>query len=237
MRNRKFGVEIECGFRDNTATNYNEAVGLMSEEVKKGNIGEEWLNHTADGTLIEFRSPILQGTTGFEELAHVMKLIKANGGHVTNRDGMHVHHDAPDFIKDDDALQRLIVAWKTNEDTIYKFVPPERRYKGVCPALPPNMIVEVEKDPKNVNNYKQNPYHGRFDLNIRALAKHGSIEIRLHQGCLDPLAAEAWIRFGQAFLNRAVLVHKPVGKVQSHEELLDRIRAHATSRKHLLVHA
>lgn len=230
MRNRKFGVEIECGFR----YGWDAAVNLLRDAAEKGDIDPYWWQNAGeDGTLLETRSPILQGKAGFLELSRVMNLLTENGGYVTTSDGMHVHHDAPDFVEDLDATKRLVHSWVTNRTVIEKFVPRERRNRGACWPWDQQSLGMLERS---------TPEHKRLsgtrhDLNIRALDEHGTIEIRLHPGCLDPVKAEAWIRFGQAFLNRCSAVKRPITAVETHDELLNRIRAHSHSRSHLHVYA
>jgi hypothetical protein len=231
MRDRKFGIEIEHGHNGS----YTEARGVLQEAGNRGDINPYWGSHcTSDGTLIEARSPILQGNAGFKELKRVFQIITESGGYVTDLDGMHVHHDAPEYVADIKLVKQLVKSWVANRQLVAKFVSSDRNGNGACPAWSSYSVTRFDA----VDNLRRiDGYWGRNDLNISALTEHGTIELRLHEGTLDFAQAEAWIRFGQAFLNKVVTLKKPLKTADTHAELLRRIRAASTSRDVLLTRA
>lgn len=245
MKDRKFGVEIECGFsRDRSrriADRYADAGAceeLINKAIGDGKIHEEWGDNIGrDGTLMEIRSPILQGAAGFKELHAVMNLLRLNGGFVTAADGMHVHHDAPEFVNDPAAVIRLVQSWRHNLPVIHQLVAPRRRNSGACPRWTSQGVETLSKF-KEGTVTRVRGYYGterdyadfkeydwdRRDLNIESLVEHGTIEIRLHQGTLHPIQAEAWIRFGQSLLNKVALKARPVRKVETVDDLFKALR-------------
>lgn len=223
LTDRRFGVEVECGLKGDS----DRAKELFEEVDLRG-----WDIHT-DGSGVEACSPILQGEEGLTTLQQAMSVLLEGGAYITNADGLHVHHDAPEFIAKPGLILRLVQSWRANEERIHEMVAPMRRDYLCCPswtdetyglleqwasgACPPGMGVRNERG----------PHIGRKDLNISAIAKHGTVEIRLHEGCLDFDTAAAWIAFGQKFIDKVLASDKPVPKVKSAREFLTAIALNA----------
>jgi hypothetical protein len=217
---RRFGVEIEHGVeipRDWYASrDYGEAEDYIAEKLVAAGLSNDWAGNIGyDGTLLEVRSPILQGEEGMQELKLAMDTIRDAGGYVTLADGMHVHHDAPEFREDAELRMRAIESWAEVQDLIDPLVIENRRYNGYCSKVGK---AEVAMMKRNVERYRQTHprvaeqyLHSGGAFSTGSLTYHGSIEIRYHEGCLNPDKAAAWIRFGQAFLE-GVLSRKRVLK-------------------------
>jgi hypothetical protein len=106
-------------------------------------------------------------------------------------------------------------SWVANRDKIVKFVAPNREVSGACSAWRPVDIEDIKYigtpgKPTRMEEYtggwgtqrqfvtRMVPvYFGRRDLNIASLERHGTVEIRLHEGTLDSKKAVAWVQFGQ----------------------------------------
>lgn len=208
---RRFGVEIECGMPGG----YSAARRLFGlESYYAGTIcGIPGWSVGSDGSGVELRTPILQGEQGYDALREVMERLKAEGAYVTNADGMHVHHDAPEFVESPEQCLRLVRSWINNIDSIHEMVAPRRRQSGACPSW-------QQRDLNALNDWlgiararASDPYDDRYyddygldrnDLNLAALDEHGSIEFRLHEGTLDADVAVSWIQFGQRFLHETL---------------------------------
>lgn len=244
VKNRRFGVELEFGL-PNDYDDWDRFEAALSKQVKAGKFGKTWLDTLhEDGSLIEIDSPILQGPRGFDELRRMMAFVKKFGGFVDQEDGMHVHHDAPEFINDTGLVLQLVKSWKQNQRLIHSFVDRERaRWSadssiwngGPCPAWTSDAIRSLDFD----YHRGEDPditfgKHRRCDLNIASLSTHGTIEIRLHEGCLDYPRAEAWVRFGQSFINKISNEQKMLDEIPSHEELLRKLRTYPKARPVLL---
>lgn len=201
---RAFGVEIEF-----TLTEDGYSRDFAYELLEKNKI---WQNTSIgyDGSDIEVKSPILRGTPGFRELRKVLRLFSKNGGRVTSCDGLHVHHDAPEFIDDPPLTKRLVESWYLNQRLIDRFVNRLRRDRyGCCPNYTSTQIHRMKggsyESYINLTDETHPKYmFGRHSLNVSSLNEHGTIEIRKLQGTLDDKLAEAWIKFGQSFI-RTVL--------------------------------
>lgn len=215
MRDRAFGVEIECLFPGGPyrAAQLLERSGF--EEWAQGDIHQ-------DGSGTEIPSPILRGAAGFRELQAVMALLRDNGATTTRSDGLHIHHDAPEFIEDDELVERLLITWAENQEVLSEFVAPYRRDDyWACSLMTPDRIKQMKDNlerykastlntrqswnPKT-QQYERRPWKlkdmaGRATINVSSLDEHGTIEFRQMEGTLDFATAKSWIMFGQAFLD------------------------------------
>lgn len=208
---RRFGVEIECGFPGGT----DQVRKLFSRELSAG----RWrIGH--DGSGVELKTPILQGEHGFEMLERAMNKLRKHGGYVTNADGMHVHHDAPEFTHSTKKCLLLVESWHNNLSSIHQMVAPYRRTSGACPRWRQDEIESLRNWSRSMGSF----YAQRSDLNLRSLPEHGSIEIRLHEGTLDPEAAIAWIMFGQRFIYDVLQRARPLKDLIDDPSLLSRIK-------------
>lgn len=236
MKDRAFGVEVECGVGTNNLSSIGRLWDGLRAAEREGKVSREWReNYGHDGTYIELRSPILEGRPGFTELRRAMKIIVKCGGYVTRSDGMHVHHNAPDYLKAPEKVLQLVKTWHAHRSLISAFVEPRRAGAYACIGWSPEYISRFE------NIIKTNPDRvwdtpERNDLNLRSLHRHKSIEIRLHEGCLDPDRAEAWVRFGQSFLNKVMETDDPF-TVDRHEVLLRKLKVSQAARRRLLARA
>lgn len=239
MRDRAFGVEIECGYNgDGPAEGppdcdciYNsdtdeyesesghcvsccgcwggdEENSLGCEEAARllyDNGFHAWTeNIHPDGSGVEIPSPILHGIAGLYELREVMGLLKRNGFYTSEQDGMHVHHDAPEFRENPELTARLVELWEENLPIIDRFVAPERRggYHWACSSYAASEDNWRKfKESKSLEDLHRDKFRS---LNVIPLRWHGTIEFRLHEGTLDFNKAAAWIKFGQGLLDRAV---------------------------------
>lgn len=252
---RKFGVEIEHGNADKNYVTVGEAVRKKFPK---------WTNTGSDGSGIEVRSPILQGQGGFDELGEVMEYLKELGGFVTTSDGMHVHHDASDFVPkrypphvlyaNDSSGSRLVY---DPVDLLYRRVPvpPTPVSKGVAAASERVLrVLESYHTNQRVINQLCDPYRRKWaDIqkaqlnewkrrkivatgrrNIHYTLEHGTFEFRQFEGCLEPVKALAWIEFGQHFLNYTKELTRPASCAMTAHGLLKRIGVSAEHRRALI---
>lgn len=199
----------------------------------------EWTDEIhPDGSGVEIPSPILRGREGLRELQQVMELLERNGFHTSASDGMHVHHDAPEWVEDDSLVAHTLELWEENLPMIHQFVAPNRRTSTMCASYKePRYSWEAEQWENFKKTKDPTILREKFRaLNICHLPYSGSLEIRLHEGTLDFQKAAAWIRFGQAFLNFALKTHKQGELVvcNSRTDLLNRARVSSTTRRRLM---
>lgn len=231
MRDRRFGVEIEFGSRQVNYTQVREL--LRRSRLFKG--ASNWGNNVGhDGSGIEVRSPILQGKDGFKQLETILHFLREDcGGYVTRSDGLHVHHDAPEFVGDFDAIVRLVKSWSANQEVIKQMVHPARTY-AACPRWTRDYITALEQVAQANPAQLIQQRWGRRALNIDSLREHGTIEIRQHEGTLDFDKAKSWIEFGQHFIESALNRKRPIPCADAPDVLLKRVRVPKKSSERLL---
>lgn len=214
---RRFGVEIEF---DSNGLGYNGIDELITNFPSL----KEWSLHE-DGSELELGSPILQGANGFKQLKKMMYVLNDVGCFVTHNDGLHIHHDAPEFVNNIDNVIKLVQSWNENEPTIFKFVDEYRRNYGACPSW-------NEYDIETMINERKIISYERHSLNVVNLAnRRGTIEIRLHEGTLDYDEAYSWIKFGQNFIDSVLEEVNSMPNINDPNLLLKRVRISRKAKK------
>jgi hypothetical protein len=217
---RRFGVEIECGM-DNGVEDAADLFGFPHDDYGYAEYenGDGWTLHD-DGSGVELGTPPMQGEEGYAKVRWAMDRLKGGGAFVTDYDGLHVHHDAPEFVENPALCVPLVESWLNNEDTIRQFVSPRRHSRGACPRWRDGEVENVRGWAKGENTL----YVGRNDLNLLSLREHGTVEFRLLEGTLDADVAIAWIQFGQRFIHEVVRTAEALPAVRNDRDLLSRIR-------------
>jgi len=164
--NRWFGVELETS--DGYYYEADDAWTEVSEHC---------------GT--EFVSPLLQGDSGLEFIEEFYNDVKPV---MTDSCGLHVHID----IRDLDNQQRLMLikGFKDNKKFFFDKVDPERHINTFCC----NDIPDVsDSDTYDTYMNRVNSTCRYCWINLNAIHKHGSIEIRLHEATEDATVVTDWV--------------------------------------------
>jgi putative amidoligase enzyme len=214
---RRFGVEIECGIAGGMEAAA-RLLGFTTNQYGSYLPNDGW-KIGADGSGVELRTPPLRGKTGIKEVRRTMERLKDMGAYVTERDGMHIHHDAPEIVKDPTLAVKLARSWLNNLDEIHKLVHPYRVNSGHCPRWTDEFLRNLEAWASGSTELRTR----RHDLNLYSLRKHGTVEIRLHEGTLDPDVMEAWVRFGQKLIHEVVSRPRVMQKTRK-RNMIERIR-------------
>lgn len=219
----KFGVELELRFprdvdEDDVAEALHEA-GLAVGSTTRG----EW-NVRGDGSIAghgyEVCSPPLQGEDGFEQLRRACRALLAIGGKPDRSCGLHVHHDLEGVPVA--AIKRFVRTWANSQHLIDGLVAPSRRDDATsyCTRLTSDDLYRIESSPdlmhvSYVSRYKT--------VNIASYPRHGTVEVRQHQGTCDYEKIRTWVLMGQAMLKDACLVEEPRPAATCVKDLLDRL--------------
>lgn len=241
---RQFGVEIEHGNPDGYVTVRDKLVAKFPR----------WTNTGSDGSGVEVRSPILKGQSGLDELGEVMEFLTEIGGYITTADGMHVHHDASDFVPKSFVPPRQETiynprangGWGAYERRTTKAskncLEVASRVHRVLESYADNQpIIDKLVDPyrrgwqkidkNHLRSWKAGSTVATGRRNVHYTQEHGTFEFRQFEGCLDPVKAFAWIEFGQQFLNYVKGLKQPTSCAASAEHLLKRIGVSAEYRR------
>jgi len=221
---RKFGIEFEFNIPgitpelpdDNRSGEYASKFFAVENLLTRNNL-KGFAVH-GDGSEYEVKTPVLSGPNGFKTVKRFLDLMLSVGGRVDlHYDGLHVHHDAPEFIANKPLVVRLVENWLENQSEILKLADNRRTGAGACPLWSASVLDELKRGTSE-------GYYGRRNLNIQSLNRHGTIEIRLHEGTLDYEQVFSWVRFGQAFIGKTVTESGDIlEKASSPNDLLKKI--------------
>jgi len=245
MKNRAFGVELEFN------ANGIGASGVANLMIKEG-FNHDWLGDSNDeccyddfcdcggedrysnigwdGSEIEVRTPILEGPNGFKDLKRLVEVFNRNDFYTTTSDGLHVHHNAPEFVDNKPLIVKLLKSWKYNEQHISRFIDEQRAdwainetYDSPCPTFTHAAISNYEN---LFGDHMPGYSHGfqRNNLNVNSLMEHGTIEFRYHEGTLNWSEIESWILFGQSFINGVVSRKNPIMPADNPVILMNRLK-------------
>lgn len=223
---RYFGVEIECVFPGGLSA-ARSALAMPSFE------GMRW-RVVSDGSLssggIEVVSPPLRGSAGMAQLEQMLQTLRDAGATVDRRCGLHVHHDVSDVGRVGAA--RFAESWHNNQSVLDWLVSPSRRgQNSYCEHL---NTYEIEC----IRDWGRNGYHCSVDryrvVNWQAFARHGTIEVRQHQGTLSFRKIEAWVRLAQGMLDAVARSRTPVTRHSNLRRLMDAVGLNEDTTAYLL---
>lgn len=172
---QKFGIELECGVRSRSNSDFVIVEGERDVEVKEAEVqvtGDTLpldinvvevtktikeidvvrLEQVGDGSVstnlcnVEFVSPILGGSTGEGMLKSVIKNIRKSGVTVNRSCGFHVHVDTNNYNQDDGSYQKLFGLYYAFEDLLYSFVPKTRKQNHYCKPVKNNLSATRMKE-------------------------------------------------------------------------------------------
>jgi hypothetical protein len=214
---RTFGVEIECGYRTSSTDPWNnqtyyavyEAMRVAKFPVQTGQATKLRYGVGRDGSGVEVRTPILKGDAGFNKLTKVMDFLFDLGCYITKSDGMHVHVGAKELGEDTEAAKILARTWYNNQELIARMCSSHRLRSPRCSALQENQIKKLGSNIRGYDNWRGDLWNKDWGtrnkgLNFQSIPEHGTVEFRLHEGCLNATKAVAWIKFCQRLVDHAV---------------------------------
>jgi hypothetical protein len=180
------GAGVACNSRD-----YNHDTPSAWMAVPDGSLG-------GDMNTAEIVSPILLADR-LNEARTVSRALLANGARVNTSTGFHVHMGAAQ-IGLRHPLGRLVVNYYTAHNIFAKMVAPSRSNSRWCKTL---TLEQAQETADRLNNadYDFARADRYFSLNLHAVARHSTVEFRLHQGTLNGTKALAWVNFLTAMVN------------------------------------
>jgi hypothetical protein len=142
----------------------------------------------------EVVSPILNESRLNEAVA-VAKILKKAGARVDTATGFHVHIGISAFGNaTNSALSQFVLNYYSMHHAIGALVAPSRLRNQYCKVL-------NQHEAEDVASYVDNgglrsPNGNRYvSLNLESIDRHGTVEVRLHQGTLNGVKAIAWSQF------------------------------------------
>lgn len=202
-----FGMEFEVeGIRPRIASNLLNAGGIACDYIDS-DIHEthDCWKAVHDGSLnngAEIVSPILSPSR-LNEAHKVARILKDAGARTSTTAGFHIHLGARAFDNVTESLPRFVLNYYGIHHAIAPLVAPSRtngnRY---CRILGRD---EAERQAEYIANGNLGAVNGdRYtSLNLDALERHGTVEVRLHQSTLNGVKAIAWAKLMDALLKTA----------------------------------
>jgi hypothetical protein len=212
-----FGVELEFlmppGYRyDPGRERIAQAIrdaGVMCMMERYNHITRTHWKITTDNSLgyargAELASPPLRGEAGLESIRKVCKVITDLGCKVSVRCGLHVHVGVAG--RGVPFLKNLVMMYHHFEGAIDTFMAPSRRGPngggGFCGSLvvrkpeliAANTVAAVGSATSQDFRQGTRSYHRYRKLNVLTFNDPGTVEFRHHQGTVDGMKTEMWVR-------------------------------------------
>lgn len=220
--NRLFGIEIEInGITPHSAFTVLNRTGIAVREESYNHQRRTWWKVTTDGSLsgrnesCEVVSPPLPfNVESLKLVAGVLRTLKAAGATVDDTCGIHVHVDSRDLVTDMAGFARvLFLRYRESESIIDQMVAPNRRNNG-------NRFCKTLKGIGRASNFGNLRYDRYQKLNFNSFERHGTIEFRQHEGCLDDKKVVSWIIFCMVFFEDSRAYYRQLGTTEIQEAQL-----------------
>lgn len=193
-----FGLEFEvAGISTSAASAALNRGGIECIEPRSQHQTHQAWSSVYDGSVrgAEVVSPILDDLR-LNEAATVSRLLLGAGGKVDRTTGFHVHIGAQGLSHDH--IAQFYLNWNLLHDAIGVLVAPSRLNNRFCSAVNAEHATANAERIRNGNISDRNG--DRYQsFNLQAFGRHGTLEIRLHQGTLNGSKAIAWAKFIDAF--------------------------------------
>lgn len=202
MSNHTYGLEFEViDLMPRQAASAISRAGITCQAQDYNHTTTSTWKALRDGSLpsdsAEVVSPILDADS-LNEAKIVARALQGAGARVTQAAGFHVHMGYDRIGKD--ALAQLVVNYYAVHHATGMLVAPSRlnsRWARTVDSSRAEVLADAIRN-ENLNWDSQDRY---YSLNLNSIARHGTIEFRLHQGTLNATKALAWVDYLTAMVN------------------------------------
>jgi hypothetical protein len=192
-----YGLEFEVTqINPATASRALTQGGITCHEASPHGLSTDW-TAVHDGSVrgAEVVSPILNDAR-LNEASTVARLLLGAGASVDRTTGFHVHLGFDSFGESFDerlnTLANFYINWHTAHETIGTLVAPSRLNNRFCKV---RTIAEATVTAERIRGGHIGIGDRYVSLNLESFDRHGTIEVRLHQGTLNGRKAVAWAEF------------------------------------------
>jgi hypothetical protein len=193
-----YGLEFEvAGISTSAASAALNRGGIECIEPRNQHqIHESW-SSVYDGSVrgAEVVSPIL-GEERLNEASTVARLLLSAGGKVDRTTGFHVHIGAAALSLDH--VAQWYLNWNLVHEAIGALVAPSRLNNSYC-KVPSTERIAINAERIRNGNISDLDGDRYQSFNLQSFQRHGTLEIRVHQGTLNGTKAVAWAKFIDAF--------------------------------------
>jgi Putative amidoligase enzyme len=198
LKKNYIGVEVE----------FNQIAGVTQDMIaavlKTAGLAR-YVNVTTDGSCGWEVRVLLPEDDYVEPLEKILKVIRDLGHKVDVRCGTHVHFD----MRNRDVKLVYENLFKTQK-FLRKFVTKNRKYNRFCQM---NKAETFDKQLSLGDRY--------YSLNVQAYSRHKTIEVRMHQGTLDPSEIVPWIKLLLKIVNYQASVPDKVNTLKQARKQFD----------------
>lgn len=183
--------------------------GIPTEAEGYNHNARNWWKLVTDNSLqnyvsgAELVSPILSGESGIEQVRKALRILISAGCRVNRRCGFHVHVG----VKADQArglsgeglpfFKNLLKLYRRYDAVLDLILPASRRGNSNHWCRPVSFNEEHLENSQSISELTSDHYlRDKYrKVNLETYRRQGTVEFRQHQGTLDPLKADMWIRF------------------------------------------
>lgn len=205
--NRLFGIEIEVnGLNRHTACDLLCSYDIDTRSEEYNHTNRRWWKCTTDSSLSGHRydsaceivsPPLPFNRESLELVAKVLKILKDSGATVDETCGLHVHVDARDMTQEMPDFSRILfLRYRECEEMIDKLVATNRRTDS-------NMYSRSMKRYNRSTSFQNLRGDRRNKLNFQSFERHGTVEFRQHEGCVNSVKVVAWVAFCVNFFEQS----------------------------------
>ena len=205
-----FGMEFEIqGLNPARAADILNNAGIACNSPRAQHDTADTWKAVYDGSVsngAEVVSPILNPSR-LNEAHKVTKVLKDHGARVDRATGFHVHIGMLAFgdwgTGGEQNIAKFILNYYAMHHAIAALVAPSRLNNRYCAVLNRN---DAQRQADYTANQGRGAWNGNryTSLNLEALHRHGTVEIRLHQGTLNGVKAIAWSQFVAGMIDATV---------------------------------
>ena len=205
------GIEIEAELPNSSGEQDEETEEYTEEENARNNVEANVADKgyenefKIDGSLhncgIEVNTEPLFGRELIENVRSLTQALKVEGFETSTSCGLHVHLDARDMTTEQ--IRIFTRYYMKYEDLIFKMLPDCRRNNSYC-----SRFGDMGQYFVSGSDYCSH-YFGRCALNIdnfinraRGHTNKQTVEFRMHEGTLDPVAIINWVKFLHRFYTK-----------------------------------
>lgn len=211
---RRFGLEFEFPVPRTNSDPYNWVGKNLRAVVDNVEVtdyqhsdGSYWNLKPDSSCGMELASPALTWED-WDDVEAVLMALNAMNIRVNVNCGLHVHHDLSDLTVVQ--LRRLVVLWVTFEEILFNLVDETRKHNRYCIPYKNSLqhqtwktLVDPMRDVVELQDFLVNMIGRYRSLNCSGWWQHGRVEMRLHEGTLDPNVTKFWVFLTQRMVDIA----------------------------------
>lgn len=200
-----FGMEFEIqGLNPSRAADILNGAGIACDSPRAQHETADTWKAVYDGSVsngAEVVSPILNPAR-LNEAHKVTQALKTAGARVDRATGFHVHIGMNAF-NDRADIAKFTLNYYAMHHAIAALVAPSRLNNRYCAVLNRDM---AERQADYTAGGSTGAFNGNryTSLNLESMHRHGTVEIRLHQGTLNGVKAIAWSQFIAGMISATV---------------------------------